>query len=141
MGLVHAMHSNGPLLQVKATLHQLEDIRVNILDEDIIFTYTMGLNKSYDSFIISLDTTPAKQLTLDVISSLLNEEIHHDNVQAHSLVMKLKRRARLGLRKKKMLCLQQLTETDQQSAGIAEGLDTLRHFALQNLSMGRDLAK
>ena len=32
-------------------------------------------------------------------------------------------------------------KTDQLSAGIVASLDTLRHFALQNLSMGRNLTK
>ena len=86
--------------RVKATSHQLEDIGVDISDEDTILALTMGLNKSYDSFIISLDTTPAEQLTLEyVISRMLNEEVRHDNVQAHGLVMKAKEESKVRVKK------------------------------------------
>ena len=49
----------------------------------------MGLNKSYDPSIISLDTTPPKQLTLKhVILHMLNEEVLCDNIQVQSLSVK-----------------------------------------------------
>ena len=51
---------------VKLMSFRLEDIGVDVSDEDTILALTMGLNKSYDSFIISLDTTPPKQLTLSL---------------------------------------------------------------------------
>ena len=76
---------------VKAMSHRLEDIGVDILDEDTILALTMGLNKLYDSFIISLDTTPPKQLTLKhVISRMLNEEVRHDNVEIQGVAAKSK---------------------------------------------------
>ena len=60
----------------------LEDIGVDVSDEDSILALKMGLDKSYDSFIISLDTTPPEQLTLNyVISRMLNEEVHCNNVK------------------------------------------------------------
>ena len=49
--------------RVKLMSHRLEDIGVDISDEDTILALTMGLNKLYNSFIISLDTTPPEQLT------------------------------------------------------------------------------
>jgi hypothetical protein len=40
----------------------------------------MGLNTTYDSFIISLDSTPTMDLTLNyIIHHMLNEEVHRDN--------------------------------------------------------------
>jgi uncharacterized protein YacL (UPF0231 family) len=51
----------------------------------------MGLDKSYDSFIISLDTTSPDQLTLDyVVSCMFNEEVHRTNVKIQRVVMKAK---------------------------------------------------
>ena len=76
---------------VKAMSHRLEDIGVDISDEDTILALTMGLNKSYDSFIISLDTTPPEQLTLEhVISHMLNEEVRRDNVDIQGVATKSK---------------------------------------------------
>jgi hypothetical protein len=65
----------------------------------------MGLDKSYDSFIISLNTTSSDQLTLNyVVSHMLNEEVHHTNVEIQRVVMKAKaRRVRLGLKRRIML--------------------------------------
>jgi hypothetical protein len=69
----------------------LEDIRVDVSDEDTILALTMGLDKSYDSFIISLNTTSPDQLTLNfVVSCMLNEEVHHTNVEIQGVVMKAK---------------------------------------------------
>jgi hypothetical protein len=42
--------------QVKSMSFHLENVGVDVSDEDTILALTMGLNKSYDSFIISLDT-------------------------------------------------------------------------------------
>jgi hypothetical protein len=67
----------------------LEDIGVDVLDEDTIPALTMGLNKLYDSFIISLEITPPEQLTLKhVISYMLNEEVHCDNVEIQEVATK-----------------------------------------------------
>ncbi|KAG2358595.1 hypothetical protein BDR07DRAFT_1294496, partial [Suillus spraguei] len=45
-------------------------------DEDRILALTTGLNKSYDSFVISLDSTVTADLTFDhVVNRLLNEDI------------------------------------------------------------------
>ena len=60
---------------VKAQAFEMEAAGVDLTDLDIILAITMGLPSSYDSLIISLDDTPADQLTLDyVIGRLLNEE-------------------------------------------------------------------
>lgn len=54
---------------------ELEEIGVAIDDKDVILALTMGLGPAYESFVVSLDSTPADQLTLDfVIHRLLNEE-------------------------------------------------------------------
>jgi hypothetical protein len=74
---------------VKPMSHQLEDVGVDVSEEDTILSLTMGLNKSYDSFIISLDTTPPEQLTLKhVISRMLNEEVCRDNVEIQGVGVK-----------------------------------------------------
>lgn len=58
-------------------------------EEDTILALTMGLDKPYKSFIISLDTTPPEQLTLEhVISCMLNEEVHCDNVEIQGVGVK-----------------------------------------------------
>src|ERR1700683_3138361 len=76
---------------VKSRSFRLEDIGVDISDEDSILALTMGLDKSYDSFIISLDTTPPEQLTLDyVISRMLNEEVRRNNVEIQGVAVKAK---------------------------------------------------
>jgi len=73
---------------MKAMSHRLEDVKVKVSDEDTILALTMGLNKSYDSFIISLDTTPANQLTLEhIISWMLNEEVCHDNIEIQGVAV------------------------------------------------------
>jgi len=53
----------------------LQEIGVAVDDEDIILVLTGGLPPSYDNFVITLDSMPTAQLTLDyVITRLLNEE-------------------------------------------------------------------
>lgn len=61
-----------------ALAFRLRGIGVNIDDEDPILVLTMGLSPVYDTFVVSLDATPANQLLLDdVIARLLNEELRH----------------------------------------------------------------
>jgi hypothetical protein len=74
---------------MKLMSYRLEDIGVDILDEDTILALTMGLNKSYDSFIISLDTTPPEQFTLEhVISCMLNKKVRCDSVEIQGVAIK-----------------------------------------------------
>jgi gag-polypeptide of LTR copia-type/Domain of unknown function (DUF4219)/Zinc knuckle len=55
--------------------NQLTEIGVTVDDEDIILVLTGGLPSSYDNFVVTLDSTPPSQLTLNyVITRLLNEE-------------------------------------------------------------------
>jgi hypothetical protein len=62
--------------RVKTLSFKLEDVGVVMTDEDRILALTNGLDDSYESFIISLDATPADQLTLEyVVDRLLNEEV------------------------------------------------------------------
>jgi gag-polypeptide of LTR copia-type len=75
--------------RMKLMSHRLEDIGVDISDKDTILALMMGLNKLYDSFIISLDTTPPEQLTLEhVISRMLNEEVLCNNVEIQEVAVK-----------------------------------------------------
>ncbi|KAJ3483976.1 hypothetical protein NLI96_g5947 [Meripilus lineatus] len=68
------------IARMKAAAFRLQRIGVAITDEDGILTLTNGLDESYDSFVISLDSTPTEQLTLDyVIDRLLNEEVQRAN--------------------------------------------------------------
>jgi hypothetical protein len=54
---------------------QLTEIGIAVDDEDIILVLTRGLPSTYENFVITLDSTPTSQLTLDyIISCLLNEE-------------------------------------------------------------------
>ena len=54
---------------------QMQEVGVDVSDEDIILSLTLSLPSSYESFIISLDTTPPDQFTLDyVIVHLTNKE-------------------------------------------------------------------
>lgn len=55
---------------------QLREVGATVDDEDLILAITGGLPRSYNTFIVSLDSTPADDLTLDyVVSRLLNEEL------------------------------------------------------------------
>lgn len=66
--------------RVKGAAHQLVKIGVEVSDEDRILVLTSGLDVSYDSFVISLDSTPSDELTLElVVNRLLNEEVRRDN--------------------------------------------------------------
>ena len=66
--------------RVKSAAHQLGKIDVTVTDEDTILVLTNSLDATYDSFIISLDATPTKQLTLELVANhLLNEEVRREN--------------------------------------------------------------
>jgi len=61
--------------EVRRITFQLQEVGVDVSNEDIILALTLGLPSSYEPFIISLDTTPSDQFTLDyVIVRLTNEE-------------------------------------------------------------------
>jgi hypothetical protein len=46
----------------------------------------MGLNTIYDSFVISLDSTPTTDLTFNyVVHCMLNEEVHQGNCKGTSV--------------------------------------------------------
>jgi hypothetical protein len=56
------------------------EISVAVTDEDQILALTMGLDVSYESFVISLNGTQPELLTLDyVIHCLLNKDVRRDN--------------------------------------------------------------
>ena len=86
--------------RVKSMSYRLEDIGVDVSDEDTILALTMGLNKSYDSFIISLDTTSPEQLTLEhVISRMLNEEVRRDNASVQGVAVKAREKSEVRVKK------------------------------------------
>jgi hypothetical protein len=64
------------IAHVRRVAFQLQEmIDVSVSDEDIILVLTIGLPPSYNNFIVTLDSTPYDDLTLDyVISRLMNEE-------------------------------------------------------------------
>jgi hypothetical protein len=54
----------------------LEDNGVTVDDEDQILALTTGLDKSCNSFVISLNSTVTTDLTFDhVVNHLLNEDV------------------------------------------------------------------
>ncbi|KAG1792975.1 uncharacterized protein HD556DRAFT_1220330, partial [Suillus plorans] len=62
--------------RVKGMALDLDDIGVTVDDEDRILALTTGLDKSYDSFVISLDSMVTADLTFDhVVNRLLNEDV------------------------------------------------------------------
>ncbi|OJA16104.1 hypothetical protein AZE42_12878 [Rhizopogon vesiculosus] len=72
--------------RVKGMALDLEDIGVTVDDEDQILVLTTGLDKSYDSFIISLDSTATADLTFDhVVNRLLNEDVWQGSVVREDL--------------------------------------------------------
>jgi len=63
------------IASVRDIAHCLEAADFEVMDIDLIIALTQGLPDRYDPFIISLDTTPIDQLSVDsVITCLLNEE-------------------------------------------------------------------
>lgn len=66
--------------QVKRMGFQLATIGVEVSDEDRILALTNGLDDSYESFVISLDSTLPQDLTLTyVVDRLLNDEMRRGN--------------------------------------------------------------
>jgi len=73
--------------RVKAVAFELEDIGVEVTEEDVILALTMGLDDSYESFIISLDATPTSELNLEhVIYRALNEETRRESRKATTAI-------------------------------------------------------
>ena len=68
--------------RVQAMAFELECINVGVTEEDRILALTMGLDVSYESFVISLDGTPTENLKVEyVISRMLNEETRRTNME------------------------------------------------------------
>ncbi|KJA26440.1 hypothetical protein HYPSUDRAFT_180619, partial [Hypholoma sublateritium FD-334 SS-4] len=66
--------------RVKRMAFQLVAIGVVVSDEDRILALTNGLDDTYEAFVISLDSTHPKNLTLDyVVDRLLNDEMRRGN--------------------------------------------------------------
>lgn len=66
--------------RVRGVGHKLVDMGVVLTDEDKILALTNGLDDTYESFVISLDSTPPKELTLELVTNrLLNEEVRRQN--------------------------------------------------------------
>ena len=70
--------------------HRLGAADFEVTDINLIIALTEGLSNCYDPFIVSLDTSPTDQLSVDsVISHLLNEEsrqscFHDTTALSHS---------------------------------------------------------
>ena len=76
---------------IQSVIHELADAGTEVLEDDIIVILTLGLPPTYKNFVITLDTTPDNQFTLDlIVTCLLNEEscqmmvdmdnMHNDNI-------------------------------------------------------------
>jgi hypothetical protein len=61
---------------VKNTAYRLSGVGVTVLDDDVILALCEGLPTSYLMLIVTLDSLPPDELTLDnVVTRLLNEEV------------------------------------------------------------------
>jgi len=66
---------------VRETAFRLEAADFQVMDIILILALTRGLPESYSSFIVSLDSTPLHELSVDtVITRLLNEEARQQGV-------------------------------------------------------------
>ena len=60
---------------VRDIAHHLEAADFEVTDIDLIIVLTQGLPDHYDPFIVSLDTTPIDQLSVDsIITCFLNDK-------------------------------------------------------------------
>ena len=66
--------------RVRGVGHKLVDMAVVLTDEDKILALTNGLDDMYESFVISLDSTPPKELMLELVTNwLLNKRVCRQN--------------------------------------------------------------
>ncbi|KDQ56282.1 hypothetical protein JAAARDRAFT_48207 [Jaapia argillacea MUCL 33604] len=73
----------GWIGQVHTQAFAMEESGVLVSKQDMILALTMGLPLVYDSLIITFDSTPPKELTLNVvITHLINEETHQSSSTA-----------------------------------------------------------
>jgi hypothetical protein len=69
--------------EVRRVAFQLKEIGCEVDDEDIILVLTGGLPSYYNNFVVTLDSTPPENLTVDyVITRLLNEESRQDGASS-----------------------------------------------------------
>ena len=86
--------------RVKALVWKLEAIGVEVTEEDTILALTNGLDDSFESFIISLDSTPPDQLSLQfTVDRMVNEEARRGDkvsgsVSAHAYLVKGKQQGK-----------------------------------------------
>ncbi|KAF5323092.1 hypothetical protein D9611_009316 [Ephemerocybe angulata] len=66
---------SGFIGRVRKLAYQLKAIGVDVTDEDMILAATVGLGESWNGLVMTLDSTPAGELTFEyVVGRLLNEE-------------------------------------------------------------------
>jgi hypothetical protein len=66
------------IAEVRSAAFRLEEIEAEVSDEDMIMVLTRGLPDEYETFVVTLDSTPPSDFTLEyVIARLLNEESRH----------------------------------------------------------------
>ena len=81
---------------IRDIAYRLESTDFKINDIDLIVALTQGLPEAYTSLIVSLDTTPIDQLSVDsVINRLLNEEQRQISNQDHAGLIAMVARAEL----------------------------------------------
>jgi gag-polypeptide of LTR copia-type len=93
----HGQRVDQPMANWIAEVHgiafQLGEISITVDNEDLILILTtMGLPKSYDTFVISLDTINTTTLTLNfIITCLLNKQSQQSgsNPSHHPLIQDL----------------------------------------------------
>jgi hypothetical protein len=68
------------IAEVRGVAFHLEQIGVTVDDEDLILVLTMGLPKSFDTFVISLDTDTTPLTLNHIVTRLLNEESRQTSV-------------------------------------------------------------
>ena len=62
--------------QIRSMAFRMEETGLTVSNQDIILALTLGLPPSFDQVIVALDSTPTKDLALDVvITRLLNDEV------------------------------------------------------------------
>jgi hypothetical protein len=60
--------------KMHSTMFRLQEINVQVPNKDVIMVLANSLPEEYDNFVITLDSTPPNNFTLEyVISCLLNE--------------------------------------------------------------------
>ncbi len=65
--------------RVRSMAWDLDECGVKVEDEDLVVALTVGLDKTYELFVISLESTPENIFTSDyVVTRMLNKEVRRN---------------------------------------------------------------